>query len=424
MTWIEEEIRRNQRRIDRILENPDPTKLKANKILYELERDLRIAQLESWRSGKPPLANSDHLPQLVRGLGCTGLDLFGAADRTVLATDYFDILRANSFPDDACDRTVVIIALCISGNFPPPNFVLSTSFACPMECISPKAIAEYFKVPIFHIDTTLETGEEALKYVADQVGELIEFAQAKVPGIRYDEEKLLEAMEMDRLAHDCAKEIHQLRKQVPCPLSGQDAFRLPRPPSIYPDAGKAVEYWRVYTEEVKERAEKGYGVLADEKLRFLWVVTGPFYFNPFDLLAKRGVAVPALQFGVMSRWYGAEYGFIGDKTEYGRELTPLEEQARFLNGNTWAGLGSRWVDSTLNMAKDLKCDGIVYFLQLGCSASGGVARIVVERAEKELGIPTLLLEGRQLDPSYKSQKECEAELDAFINLCLNRKGAG
>jgi len=51
-----------------------------------------------------------------------------------------------------------------------------------------------------------------------------------------------------------------------------------------------------------------------------------------------------------------------------------------------------------------------------------VARIVVERADKELGIPTLLLEGRQLDPFYKSQEESEEELNAFIDLCLSRKG--
>lgn len=421
-TWLEQEIERNQKRIDKILANPDATKIKANKILYELERDLRISQLESWHTGKPPLINSDHLPQLVYALGGIGIDSMGAADRTVLATEYFDVLRAKGFPDDACDRTVVIIAMCVSGDFPPPNFVLSTSMACPMECISPKAIGEYFKVPVFHIDTTLETSEEALRYVADQIGECIEYAEATVQNVKFDDERLLYALEIDRIAHECAKEIHELRKRVPCPLSGQDAFRLPRIPSMYPDPGKAVEYWRVFVDEMKERAEKGYGVLENEKLRFLWVVTGPFYFNPFSLLAKRGVAVPALQFGMMSRWFGAEYAFFGDETEYGRKLSPLEELARFLNCNTWAGLGDRWVNSTLKMAKELKCDGMVYFLQLGCSASGGIARIVAERAEKELGIPTLLLEGRQLDPFYKSQEESEAELNAFIDLCLSRKG--
>ena len=421
MTWLEQEIARNQKRIDRITTNPDATKIKANKLLYELERDLRIAQLDAWKTGNKPLINSDHLPPLVYAMGGIGLDMTGAADRTMLATEYFNVLRSNNFPDDACDRTIVIIALTVSKNFPPPNFVISTSFACPMECVSPKAIGEYYNLPIFHVDTTLETSDDALTYVADQIGELIEYAEAKVPGIKYSEERLLFAFEQDTIAHECAKQIHKLRKRVPCPLAGQDAFRLPRIPSMYPDPKKGAEYWKQFAEELHERAEKGYGVLEDEKLRFLWAVTGPFYFNPFDLLAKRGVAVPALQFGVMSRWFGAEYGLFGDETEYGRKLNPLEEMARFLNGNTWAGLGNRWVDSTVNMARDLKCDGIIYFLQLGCSASGGVSRLVAEKAERELGIPTLMLEGRQLDPFYKSQQESEEEMNAFIDLCLSKK---
>ena len=420
-TWLETEIARNQKRIDKINASSDSTKIKANKMLYELELDLRKAQLEAWKTHNKPLINSDHIPMMVYAMGGIGIDSMGAADRTMLATEYFNVLRSQGFPDDACDRTIVIIALCVSKNFPPPDFVIATSFACPMECISPKAIGHYFNMPVFHIDTTLETSQDALTYVTDQLGEMIEFAEAKVPGVHYSEERLLYALEMDKIAHNYAKEIHALRRRVPCPLSGQDAFRLPRIPSMYPDPKKAVEYWKAFAEEMHERAEKGYGVLEDEKLRFLWAVTGPFYFNPFDVLAKRGVAVPAMQFGVMSRFFGVEYGFIDDITEYGRKLTPLEELARFLNGNTWAGLGNRWVDSTLHMAKDLKCDGIVYFLQLGCSASGGVSRLVVERAEKELGIPVLLLEGRQLDPFYKSQQESEEELNAFIDLCLSRK---
>ena len=199
MTWLEQEIARNQKRIARISANPDPTKLKANKLLYELELDLRIAQMDAWKTGSRPLINSDHLPPLVYALGGIGIDSMGAADRTMLAAEYFNILRSNNFPDDACDRTIVIIALCVSKNFPPPNFVIATSFACPMECVSPKAIGHYFDMPVFHVDTTLETSDDALTYVADQLGELIEFAEAKVPGVKYSEERLLYAFEQDTI---------------------------------------------------------------------------------------------------------------------------------------------------------------------------------------------------------------------------------
>lgn len=422
MTWLEEEIRRYQKRIDRIKENPEPAKLKSNLLLYELERDFRVAQLEAWRSGRPLFATGEHLPCVIQSLGFLNLDLVAAADRTRLGTKFFDILRANGFPDDACDRTIVCIAMCINGDLPPPDFVVATPMACEMELTAYKSIGEYFRVPVFSVDTTLVANERNLKYVAGQIGELIEFAQAKVPGVKYDEAKLMRAMAADKIAYDCLHDIHELRRRVPCPLSGQDAFRIPLPPSFYHDMDRAVDYYRAWRDEMRERVAKGYGALPEEKLRFLWAVTGPFYFNPFDLLAKRGVAVPALQFGLMTRWYGAQFGYFGDETEYGRKLSPLEEQARMLNGNSWGGLGETWIRSTLDLCQDLKIDGMVYFMQLGCTATSGLGRVVAERAEKELGIPTLLLEGRQLDPLYKSQQECEAQLDMFVDLCLSRKG--
>ena len=234
MNWLEKEIQKNQRRIDRIASQPSSTKLRANKLFYELERDLRISQLDAWHTGKPPLINNDHLFPLVYALGGIGIDSVGVADRTTLATEYFDFLRANNFPDDACDRTVVIIALCASGQFPPPNLIISTDMACPLECISPKAIGEFFNRPVFHISTSIKSTEEGLACVTDQIGELIEFAEAKVPGVKYSEEKLIYGLEMDRLAHECLRKIHEIRKRVPCPLDGQDVFRLPKMPTHYP----------------------------------------------------------------------------------------------------------------------------------------------------------------------------------------------
>jgi hypothetical protein len=49
--------------------------------------------------------------------------------------------------------------------------------------------------------------------------------------------------------------------------------------------------------------------------------------------------------------------------------------------------------------------------------------VVAEQARSELGIPTLLMEGRQLDAKFKTQEECEQELEAFVQLCLDQKAS-
>lgn len=422
MTWLEKEIERNQKRIAMIDANPDKTKLRANKLLYEMELDYRKAQLEAWQTGSKPLANCEYASLLINALGFLGLDFMGAADRTRLATEYFDLIREKGFPDTACDRTIVCLAMCMKGDFPPPSLVLAHNTACHMELTAFKAIGEYFSAPVFTLDAGLEANEDTLRYVVDQLEEFIEFAQAKIPGIEYKEERMIELIEVERKACDYLREINQLRRHIPCLISGQDAFRLPRFPSYYPDPQRALNYFAAWRDEMMERAEKGVGVLENEKLRLLWVVTGPFYFNPFQVLARRGVAVPALQFGWMPRMYGIKYANYGDESEYGRKLSPLEEQARLLNSNGWAGLGETWVNDTLDVCRDLKVDGMVYYVQIGCTASAGLGRVAAERAERELGIPTLLLEGRQLDSHFKSQEECERELETFVDLCLGVRG--
>ena len=146
MTWLENEIKRNKKRLERIKTNPDPKMLKANKLLYEMELVLREAQLEAWRTHNRPLVNSEYASMIMSAMGFIGLDLMGAADRTRLATEYFDITRAEGFPDTACDRTIVCLAMCVNKDLPPPDIVLAHNTACHMELTSFKAIGEYFNV--------------------------------------------------------------------------------------------------------------------------------------------------------------------------------------------------------------------------------------------------------------------------------------
>ena len=86
--------------------------------------------------------------------------------------------------------------------------------------------------------------------------------------------------------------------------------------------------------------------------------------------------------------------------------------------------GETWVNDTLEAARFLKVDGMVYYVQIGCTATASLGRMVAEEGERRLGIPTLLMEGRQLDSKFKSQEECEEELELFVDICLDRKGEG
>jgi benzoyl-CoA reductase/2-hydroxyglutaryl-CoA dehydratase subunit BcrC/BadD/HgdB len=419
MNFYEAEIIKCTKRIQKIEANPDPTKLKSNKMLYKLERDLNIGRLQAMKEGKPFIEG--FTPPLMRTLG-EPLALDICADRSTLDRSRFDTIRALGLPDYACDRTLVCVDMCMKKELPPPSLMISHNFCCDPLKLAYSTLGRLFNIPVGCLDIGFHPNNDNLRYITDQIREIIELAEKKVPGIKYDESKLMELQDIDRQAYVYLHDIYQLRKRVPCPIAGKDTFRLPIPPSYYCEPRKALEYFRVWRDEMQERADKGIGAVKEEKLRVLWAVSGPFYTDPFSLLEKRGVSIPWFQFDVALRWAGVKYPQYGDETEYGRKLSPLEEEARIMSTFSWGGLAQRWVEDTLFACQDLKCDAIINFRQVGCTATVGLGKILEDCAKKELNISTLHFDGRQLDPTYFDAAQVNTQLNLFVDSCLREKG--
>jgi len=315
--------------------------------------------------------------------------------------------------------------MVLNGDFPKPVFLLTSNYECMPLLLSYALVAQLMDIPTFNIDRHFkdyknEHDDELLKYVTDQIEEMIEYIEERVPGCKYNEDLLLELQEYDRQYLRYFQELWKLKAAIPCPLSGRETFREIRLADMYPDPAKAVDYMRQYVEEVGERVEKGWGAAQpQEKLRLLWSVAGPFYADPFSWLERRGVSIPAAEMTVYNGWFSGREAIWGDPWK-GRKLTPIEEEARQMD-YVWGRLGDKWVKTHLHSCRDLHLDGIVYFLQWGCPASNNLGKVVSDTVERELGIPTLQIEGRMLESSVYDEKDFYAKLSDFIDVCLMRK---
>ena len=420
--FFREEVSRYERRVKKIRENPDPTKPKSNILYYELERDARKAQIEAWEKGVP-FATGLYPPVILRAMGFEVFDGVMAADRThgERAAKYFNDVRKFGLPEAVCDRTSIVIPMVLNEDCPKPSFIVSCNWECENIPLGNNYLAHHLDIPLYYLDVPFDRDDYSLDYVTDQFGELIEFAENNVPGVKYQEEKLIELQEYEKEWHDCYKEIYELRKRTPCPIAGREAFREPRWPCLYPEPARMVEYMKAYRDDLFEMADKGISAVAEEKLRVMWAISGPFYADPFKFLEERGVSIPYWHIGAGSRISGCVYPYYGDETEYGRKLTPLEEEARIINCSAWGGLGDRWIEDTLFICRDLKIDAIIYFQQWGCTVSHNLGRIVADSAETELGIPTLLVEGRMLIEETFDRRQFEERLGDFVDLCIEQK---
>ncbi|MEE9911211.1 MAG: 2-hydroxyacyl-CoA dehydratase family protein [Deltaproteobacteria bacterium] len=427
LAYLEHEINTCERRIKKILNDPDPTKPKSNIMLYELERDFRIEQREAYRSGKP--LGICGVGGLTRAMGMVPWDAIMSADRThgAEATRYFDIIRKEGMPEHACDRCAVLIPMLMQGDFPKPQFSSMSNFECIPIYLAHVAVTSFMDIPTYHIDLPIkcysrEHDEEGLAYVTEQTKEMIDYIEKNVPGTKYDEAKLIEIQEYDRQFLLEFRKLWKLKAVIPCPLSGRESFREIRLPNMYPDPAKAVSYMRTYVQEVEERVAQGFSAAQPkERLRFLWSVAGPFYDDPFSWLEKKGISIPAAEMTIYNGWFSGREGIWGDPWP-GRRLSPLEEEARTMDF-VWGRVGKYWVDTHIDSCRDLHLDGIIYFLQWGCPTSNTVGKLVADTAEKELGIPTVFIEGRMLESSMYDRKDFYSRLEDFIEIAEARKEA-
>ncbi|MBM2825545.1 MAG: hgdA [Dehalococcoidales bacterium] len=366
MKYLETTIAKHQRRIKKIKENPDPTKLKSNLMLYEMELDETIAELEDFKTGKPFAAGSPGL--LMRAMGFCSSGGFGAADRTAQgegSTRYLDSLRDGGWPELACDRTVVSVLLVTGGDCPKPDFFSICNQACEFTSYSSHAMAQWGNVPYFVVDIGNDVNDENLRYVADQLGEEIEFIESRVPGVKYNQDKLIELQYYDRQMTDILKEIYEFRKRRPSPVNPRDAQREQGPMGGRRFPKRCLEYMKAQRDEIFERAEKGIGVMPEERLRLLWTTVGINYDESiYKWLEEQGIALFYV-FGMYAHNIALRGGGYGDIWE-GRKLTPLEEEARAEFYNSWNGRGQRLIDDWGFIAKDQGVGGVVYVLQPGC----------------------------------------------------------
>jgi hypothetical protein len=419
MNLLDVLIERSARRLKAVNENPDPSKLRSNRLAYELEYNEFCAMRDAWRQGKPFSMGLG--ANLSRALGFQPIGYPLVVARFLEeAPRYRQVVLNTGMPEHLCDFITLGNAAGYAGDLPPLSFIFVEKGECSVSTYAQRALAEHYGVPMFTIDDPLEYNEENVKYVADQLGELIEFAERKIPGIKYNRDRHLELQEADSIAYTYLHKDWELRKQVPLPMSSRDSFHQPGEflPSMFADSKKALEYWKVRIEEIEEQAARG--MEQEEKLRALWVWVAPLYIDFFSILESRGVVLPVAVSGATG-WHSGRRGAIGDTKEFGRKLSPLEEEARMEIGWSWRQLGKDWEDEILYSCRELKCEAIIYYQFNACLLTAPMAKLVADRAEKELGVPTLIIPGRPMNPASISPAEFESRLTEFLDMVLTRK---
>lgn len=414
MNFYEEYLAKLQRRAKKLEENPDPGRLQSNKLRYEILIESTKEQLEAWQKGKPFSDGGGFTAgALVRAMGFTPSGSVSTGLQTQQPQKYLEYANAKGLPvESSCDMTMIPFAMMECGDVPMEDLAICDQHACTPMMLRGIHVAHTSKTSTYFMDIPFEQNEASIKHITAQLGEFIEFAEKNFAGIKYDESKLIELQAYQDEGRKYTDEIYYMLRNKPCPIGGLDAFSGSEAMSK-----KGVEYLRMRRDEVAERVQRKIGAVDGEKLRMIWAVTRPFFMNPFRVLEKWKVVVPMHYSGPVAMWAPLPArNFWGS-----RELSPLEKVAANVLLDQWGHRGDRWVNDMMWVCKDLQIDAIINYCMLGCTATLGLHKIVEDRAEKELGIPTLQLEGKQWDTNYANEATLTAKLEEFAQMCLDQK---
>jgi benzoyl-CoA reductase/2-hydroxyglutaryl-CoA dehydratase subunit BcrC/BadD/HgdB len=428
MNFYEEQIIKLENRIKKIEENPDPTKPKSNKIRYQLELEFAKGQLEGWRQGKPFSDGASGMAgYLTAAMGFLAVGSVEPAFQTKHPEKYLDKAREIGLPvDQSCDMTMMPFAMAETSDTPMEDCALCGNHGCtPMilRCIYVRNKRGKLNYPI---DLGgYEESEFNFLHIYKQFSEFIKFAEERYPGvIKYDEDKLGDFLNNADKVHDINYEIQQMIvKSKYSPISGKDTVLGPRGTNRWGTTKLDVEYALSRKDEIAERIARGIAAVPGEKARVLWTgVTSPIFMDPYKVLGKWGIV--SFRGGVRPK--SKEMGRTESSRAFWREYfgsrnpTPLERFVVSKVGRLTTG--ELYLNNIIEEAKELKVDGIINYNMRGCTVVLAYKKLLEEKAEKELGIPVLQLEGAQWDSSYRSEAQISSDLDEFAQMLLSIKG--
>ena len=302
------------------------------------------------------------------------------------------------------------------GGLPAPDFLVCGNNICGTVLKWYEIQARYYKVPLFIFDTPFchtEFSSEAREYVRRQIDEYIKFLE-EVCGKRFDMDRMKEVGRLSLQGQRLWQEVLDTSMNKPAPLSAFDAFFHLALIVTLRGTQTAVDYYVMLLEEMKERAAQKIGSIPNERYRLLWDNLPVWYKTRWlsEKFASYDACLVADTY--TTAWCGSldyldENDFLGSMVEGYTRI--------YLN------IG---VDEMLKiikkMIKKYEVDGFVMHSNRSCKPYSLGQYDIMKTLQKEMGLPSLMIEADMVDERSWSESQIETRIDAFMEIIKQKKG--
>jgi benzoyl-CoA reductase/2-hydroxyglutaryl-CoA dehydratase subunit BcrC/BadD/HgdB len=300
------------------------------------------------------------------------------------------------------------------GGLPEPDIILPPLGGCaPVMKIFQALLRRFPKALVFSADVPQVAVESISRYHIDyavnQIKKLIGFLEGAT-GRRLDYARLEEAVCLSDRACELWDEITAFRRIRPTPISASE-IGIMFVMVTRQGTPIAVDFLTRVRDELKERAEKGIGVIENEKIRLFWDNI-PLWYNMglFNYFEKMGGVVVA-------ETYSAAWSLRLDVKD------PIEALAlKTLMSYPMVSCVSikKRKEMVLKACREYSIDGIILHRNKSCVPIT-LGQMDIKRALEKEGIPSVIIDADHMDDRNFSLAQFQTRADAFMEMLLTKK---
>jgi len=325
--------------------------------------------------------------------------------------------------------SVILNEFLWGGPFPKPDFIWQDHICC--------SHAKWYQVvsdleggiPMFTIDVSVgpygEINENKINYLVGQMHDGIEWLE-KVTGRKYNDQKLIEAVNNECRATSLWAEVCALNKAIPAPLDEKTMYSLYVLGTLMKHSKIVADFYQELRDEVKDRVANKIAAIPNERCRLMSDTQPPWGFlSLFRYLEQYGaVSIGSLYtFGLIGIWEVKPDGTWGARTtpqQKGIVIKDRDQALRILAD--WNLSKPEWqhfysphlkTEMMIRIAKEWSLNGIMLHYNRGCEG------LTVGIAENRLGLieagfPVMTFEGNMGDEREFDLTKTMARVDAFM----------
>lgn len=327
--------------------------------------------------------------------------------------EFCTIAEGKGYSPDLCSYARIDLAHTFSGKtpvgcLPKPDILFASNNICQTIVYWFKAIAHHYKIPLILLDTPFNYSKLdtiTVDYMVKQLHEMIPVLE-QVSGVKFSYSKFQEIVGRARSTALVWGDILASMKNQPAPMTIFETFFHLAPIVSLRGLPVALEYYRILHSELQDRIRLGIGAITDEQKRLMWDNIA-IWFKVRDhsqLFAQQGMNFVVATYP--NAW--------AETTAYMDADKPFESLVKsyslvILNNN---------LDYRMQLMKRLieeySVDGLVIHSARSCKPYSVGQYAIKQKLRKELGIPSVVIDGDITDARAYSDQQTKTRLEAFF----------